>query len=127
MSAGEFSDTLYEVSLIPGEIWKIRVQEEALSFVIDNAPNPDIVNTAPSGPATAQVSVKVNKGNREFGVRPRYLICEWTGSPPSGYSGETVRIPILRESAYNSISVGQVGSYNSTPIRVKAKVPEQAK
>lgn len=127
MSAGDFSNTKYELSLITGQIWRIRVQEEALGLTFDDAPNPDIVNTAPAGNITAQVSVKVNKGNREFGVRPRYFVLEWDSAPPTGYTGEEIRVPILQEAIYDSVDIGQAGTYNGTAVRVKAKVPEQSK
>lgn len=127
MSAGDFLDTKYELGAISGQIWKIRVQEEAIDLVFDNAPNPDIINEAPSGAITAGISVKVNKGNREFGVRPRYFVLEWLTGKPADYTGDTVRVPILTEATYNGIPVGAtvVNVDTTKSFRVKAKVPEQ--
>ena len=129
MSAGDFLDTKYELSTIPSQIWKIRVQEEAVDLVYDNAPNPDITNDPPAGDLTAQVSVKVNKTNREFGVRPRYFVLEWITGKPADYTGDTVRVPILTQAAFDGIPVGRtvVSIDTSKSWRVKAKEPEQAK
>lgn len=127
MSAGDFLDTKYELGAIAGQIWKIRVQEEATDLVFDNAPNPDLINEPPAGNITAEISVKVNKGNREFGVRPRYFVLEWLTGKPSDYTGDTVRVPILTEATYDGIPVGSTVTNIDTTrsFRVKAKVPEQ--
>ena len=120
MSAGVFLRTRYEAD--SGEIHPIRVQPETVAANIAGA------NAAPSGTTTQSISARVNKTNREFGLRPRFVTVRFTSTVPDGYEADNLyRIPILTPSRFTAINVGASGTYLGSDIEVVSKSPENVK
>lgn len=117
MSAGEFSLTRYESDT--DEIHPIRVQLETVSANIGGANGP------PGGAVTSDISVKVSRGAREYGIRPRFAVVRFTAGAPTGYrSGQLYRVPILTKARYNAINKGTTGTYLGEAVSVVSKIPE---
>lgn len=120
MSQGAFTRTRYEAD--SGEIHPIRVQPETTAANIGGA------NAAPAGVTTSSISARVNKTNREFGLRPRYITVRFTGVAPDEYEpGNLYRIPILTPARYNTINVGATGTYLGADVEVVSKSAENVK
>lgn len=123
MSSGEFTNTLYELSADNGGgIAPVRVQPETLSATINGA-----ANDAPAGPATLPVSAKVSGGNREIGINCRTVNLEFTGAPPTDYSGDNVTIPVMTPATFAAWTVGQTGTYLGVDVRVAGRSPERVR
>lgn len=129
MSAGEFTKLArYQATYDTAQLHPIRVQPETLTLTLDKAPAPDLVNTVPAGATTNPISALVGLSRRERGLRARFVTIKWSGSPPSGYKpGTTLNVAIMQQSVFNSINIGDVGSYLETAIEVVAKEPERVR
>ena len=129
MSAGEFSTLAkYQASYDTAQIHPIRVQPETLLLALDKAPAPDLVNTVPAGASTSPISALIGLSRRERGLRARFVTLKWTGSPPTGYqAGTTFNVAIMQQSVFNSINIGDTGSYLETSVQVVAKEPERVR
>lgn len=120
MSAGPFTRTFYETSAENGGfVLSCRVQPETLAATIDGT-----ANAAPAGPATAPGSATISQGRRTAGVNMRYVRLGWTGSPPTGYSGDPVVIPVLDPAVFADWTLGATGTYLSAPVEVLGRVGE---
>ena len=119
MSEGRFTRSRYEAN--DGDIHPIRVQPETLTATVGGA-----ANAAPTGAVDNSISAKVSRGNRGFGLRPRFVTFAWNeGAAPSGYDDRTLqRLPILTESVWDGIEVNDPVSYLGGTGVVVSKSPE---
>lgn len=129
MSAGAFSTLAkYQATYDTAQIHPIRVQPETLLLTLDKAPAPDLVNTVPAGANTSPISALIGLSRRERGLRARYVTIKWSGSPPAGYKADTtLNVAIMQPSVFNSINIGDTGSYLEAAIEVVAKEPERVR
>ena len=117
MSAGAFELTRYEAD--SGLIHPIKVQEETLTANFGGA------NTPPAGETDTDISAKVSKGNREYGLRPRLITVRFSAAPPTGYKAEQLyRIPILTPARWAAVNKGTTGTYLGTAAVVVSKSGE---
>ena len=120
MSSGVFSSSKYETDA--GAIHRIRVQPETLLANVGGA------NTAPAGAIDTPGTVRVGGGNHQFGIKARSITITWTTAPPTDYAeNQYVRIPILSKTLYDSINLGDTGTYLSTGCTVVGKNPERVR
>lgn len=118
MSSGRFVRSRYEAD--NGTIHPIRLQPETLEANIGGG-----ANAAPSASTDTDLSAKVSRGGRAFGLRPRFVTVVWSGEAPSGYDDRTpLRIPILTESRFDAINVNSTGTYLGASVTVISKTPE---
>jgi hypothetical protein len=119
MSAGAYTPSKYEAD--SGNIYSIRVQPETISATIGGT-----ANAAPAGAIDQEVSAKVSKGNRGYGVKPRTVTFRWTGAVPDGYSTTgLVTLPILTPTVYGGIVKGEAVNYLGSTGSVVSKSPER--
>ena len=112
MSAGAFINSLYQTD--QGEVAPIKIQPETLSFSIGSE-----TNVAATGPATSRMFVKISKGNREYGCRPRKIVVKFTGTVPTGYKADqTYAIPALTPAIFGAAIPTAVGSYLGEAVEV---------
>lgn len=106
MSAGKFIRSFYETN--GGAIARIRVQPETELATIGGA-----VNDAPAGPPTVQTTVKVSRGSREYGIRPRRVGFAFDpGQGPANYDeGTIIYIPVMTRARYDAAVPGQAATY----------------
>lgn len=123
MSAGAFTTTKYQMSSENGGyVLSCRVQPETLDAEIDS-----VENLAPLGAINAPGSAVISRGRRARGVNMRYVTLKWTGAKPAGYSGATVRIPVLTPSAFAAWEVEKTGTYLNLPVQVVGRTSETVK
>jgi len=123
MSAGEFNREFYEMSSENGGyILSCRVQPETLAAEINS-----VANAGAEGPADAPGSATISQGRRSAGVNMRYVTLAWTATPPTGYSGDNVRVPVLTPATFASWSLGQTGTYLGAAVEVVGRVGETVK
>lgn len=121
MSQGEFVNSFYETDTgNGGDVVRCRVQPETLAATIAG-----VVNAGNTGPATIPGSAKASKGIREYGIGMRSVTLRWTGAPPTGYSGDDVRIPVLMEATYIDWTLGATGTYLGAAVEVVGRNPER--
>lgn len=121
MSAGVFERSKYELDTgNGGGIAACLVQPETEAATINGIPN-----DPPSGAVTLPVSAKMIGPRRAVGINSRYVTLEWSAAPPSGYSGDNVRIPVLQESTYAAWLVGETGTYLGAGVTVVGRNPER--
>lgn len=120
MSAGTFENVFYELSAENGGgKTRARVQPETLEATIGAA-----ANISAGGPATIPGSAVISRGRRSRGINMRYVTLRWTGSPPTGYDGLTVRIPVLTPATFTTWILGGTGTYLGQPVEVVGRTPE---
>lgn len=120
MSAGAFENSFYELSAENGGfIMACRVQPETLAASINS-----VANAAPAGPADAPGSATISQGRRSAGVNMRYVSLKFTASPPTGYSGDNVRIPVLSPTTFAAWTKGATGTYLGVAVEVAGRVGE---
>jgi hypothetical protein len=120
MSAGFFERTRYELD--NGAIVPIRVQPETLNLTIGGT-----ANAAPAGPTTFPGSANVSRGRRANGVNARMVRVEF-GTAPSGYAENSpISLPWLQPDTFNSIAVGDPGTYLGQVVVVIGKSGEQVR
>jgi len=123
MSAGQFTNNFYETSSENGGfILRCRVQPETLAAEIGG-----LANAGPLGPATAPGSATSSQGRRSAGVNMRYVTLGWTGTPPTGYSGDPVRLPVLDPATFTAWTLGATGTYLGAAVEVLSRVGETVK
>jgi len=126
MSAGRFSRSRYSASYA-SEIHPIRVQPETLSLASQS--DPPVTNAAPIGSISNPISALVTLGKRARGLRPRSVTIQLKDgeTPPSGYiAGSVARVPILQETLYENLQVGDDATYLGSDWQVIGKSPEEA-
>lgn len=120
MSAGVFQTARYELdSTNGGYVMRCRVQPETLSATFAS-----VANAQAGGSVNAPGSAKASKGKREFGVGMRSVSIEFTGTPPTGYSDENVRIPVLDPDTYASWVLEATGTYLGVAAKIVGRTPE---
>lgn len=123
MSSGSFSNAFYEMSSENGGfILRCRVQPETLAATIGGTANAGV-----AGPATAPGSATISQGRRTAGVNMRYVSLRWTGVKPTGYDGDTVKIPVLDPVVFADWTLGATGTYLSQDVEVVGRVGETVK
>lgn len=123
MSAGAFDREFYEMSTENGGfVLSCRVQPETVAAEI-NA----VANGGAAGPATAPGSATISQGRRTAGVNMRYVTLAWTATPPTGYSGDNVRIPVLTPTTFAAWTLGETGTYLGAAVEVVGRVGETVK
>ena len=121
MSAGELLRTFYQLDTgNGGGIVRARVQPETVAASIATTPN-----DGATGPATVPITAKASGGNSEFGVNMRSVTLAWTGTVPTGYSGDPVSIPVLQESTFAAWALGASGTYLGQSVEVIGRSPER--
>lgn len=123
MSSGPFERVFYETSSENGGFTlSARVQPETLAASVDSVPN-----VSAAGPADAPGSATISQGRRTAGVNMRYVTLGWTASPPAGYSGDPVRIPVLTPATFTAWTLGSTGTYLGAAVEVLSRVGETVK
>lgn len=123
MSSGAFTRTFYETSSENGGfVLSARVQPETLAATIDG-----VSNAGATGPATAPGSATIGQGRRTAGVNMRYVTLGWTAAPPTGYTGDPVRIPVLDPAVFAQWTLGSTGTYLGAAVEVLSRVSETVK
>jgi len=123
MSAGQFDREFYQMSTENGGyVLSCRVQPETVAAEIDS-----VANDGATGPATAPGSATISQGRRTAGVNMRYVTLAWTSTPPTGYSGDNVRIPVLTPATFASWTLGATGTYLGKGVEVVGRVGETVK
>jgi len=123
MSAGAFEREFYEMSTENGGyILSCRVQPETLAAEINS-----VANAGAEGPADAPGSATISQGRRTAGVNMRYVTLAWTATPPTGYSGDNVRIPVLTPTTFAAWGLGETGTYLGAAVEVVGRVGETVK
>lgn len=120
MSAGEFTSSKYESN--SGSIYKIRVQDETLSATIGA-----VANTAPIAAVDQEVSAKASGGKREIGMIARTVTLRFTGTLPTGYSGDDVTVPVMQSSTFDSWTTpaDQTGTYQGVAVTLVGQSAER--
>jgi len=118
MSAGPFQISRYASTELDGAILPIRLQEETTVFAAG------VANTPPPGAVTLGLFASVGRNRNAYGVKVRKVTIRFTGTPPDGYSGEDLVIPVLTEAAYLAYVPGTTGTYLGAPIEVVSRRPE---
>ena len=126
MSAGRFTRSRYSASYATA-IHPIRVQPETIALA--SGGGTPITNSAPSGAISNPISALVTLGKRARGLRPRSVSIQLQSSatPPTGYvAGSIARVPILQETLYDALNVGDDVQYLGVSWDVIGKSPEEA-
>ena len=120
MSAGAFQTAFYEMSAENGSyVLRCRVQPETLAASIAST-----ANASAAGPATAPGSATISQGRRTAGVNMRSVTLAWTATPPTGYSGDPVRIPVLDPAVFAEWTLGATGTYLGAAVEVVGRSSE---
>ena len=121
MSAGNFVTSRYETNSpgLGGIIMPIKVQPETILLTIAG-----VGNDPPAGAVDFPLRVSVSAGNSEYGVRPRKATLRFTGTPPTGYSGDDVTVPLLTPAMAAAAAPGATGTYLLADVEVISTKPE---
>jgi hypothetical protein len=120
MSAGEFEISIYETN--EGNFAAVKIQPETAAAIVDN-----VTNAAGAGPVNQEARASVSKGKRTNGINCRRVTLEWTGTVPTGYSGDPVTIPALTPAFYaacNPNNASATGTYLGEQVRAVGRSPE---
>lgn len=119
MSAGAFIRSFYATN--GNGVARIRVQPETELAQINGT-----VNDAPAGPATVATRVKVSRGSREYGIRPRKIGFVFDpGQAPEGYEdGQLYYIPVMTRAVYDGCVDGSPVTYLQGTGQVVSKLEE---
>jgi hypothetical protein len=120
MSAGNFTSSKYEAG--SGGIYRIRVQPETLALAIDS-----VANGPPAGAIDQATSARARGGKRQFGVIARTVTLQFTASPPTGYSGDNVIVPVMTPDTYDfyTETLEKTGTYLGAAVKVVGQSPER--
>lgn len=118
MSAGDFIYSKYEART--GGVYRIRVQPETEQATFNS-----VANAAPAGAIDQATTARARGSRRSFGATARKVLCEFTGTIPTGYNGDPVSVPILNPTVFDGITPGQTGTYLGEAIQVLSKTAEQ--
>lgn len=119
MSSGGFTNARYELNG-GGTIVPIKVQPETLALT-----DGSVVNAAPTGNVTLEVTAYARKNKRQYGIGARYVTLSWDGSPPTGYDDDNVTVPVLTVAAYNAYVRGSTMTYLGEACTVVSRTDEQ--
>jgi len=118
MSAGNFTQAIYETD--SGGFHNGRCQPETLLAEFNS-----VVNANGAGPITSAISAYMGGSRRRLGITARKVAIRFTGTPPTGYSGDPVDVTIMQKSVFDGILPGQAGTYLGAPTQVISKTAEQ--
>lgn len=120
MSAGEFVTALYETSSDNGgDVHPMRVQPETLTLTIGGTPN-----AASPGPSTSALFARARKSKRAYGVGARLVRLRFTGTLPTGYSGDEVTVPVMQPSVFSGYTPLSTGTYLGADVEVVSRIAE---
>jgi hypothetical protein len=98
----------------------VRVQPETLLLTING-----VANASSAGPRTSALLARARKPKRSYGVGARMVRLRFTGgTPPTGYSGDDVTVPVMTPAAFASYEPGETGTYLGTPVEVVSRIAE---
>lgn len=120
MSAGVFENVAYEGD--NGQFYNARVQPETLDMTIDGT-----ANSAAAGPIPAgQPSAYMRGSKRQLGITARTVSLRLPngGTPPTGYSGDNVTVPVMTPALFGAISRSSTVVYLGATWRVTGTSPE---
>lgn len=120
MSAGVFENVAYEGD--NGQFYNARVQPETLEMTIDGT-----ANSAAAGPIPAgQPSAYMRGSKRQLGITARTVSLRLPngGTPPTGYSGDNVTVPVMTPALFGAISRSSTVVYLGATWRVTGTSPE---
>lgn len=121
MSAGVFESSRYELSSENGGgVAPCKVQPETLACTINS-----VANAATTDPVTIPNSANMIGPRNANGIQSRYVTLEWTGAPPTGYSGDNVRVPVLQSATYAAWTKDATGTYLGADVKVVGRIPER--
>lgn len=120
MSAGRFEDVAYETDA--GELFPARVQPETLAMTIAGTPNSPAAGPIPSGRPT----IRMRAGKRDFGIIPRSVTLKLPngGTPPPGYTGDNLVVPVLTASLFAGAAKNATVVYLGATWRIASKSSE---
>lgn len=80
----------------------------------------------PNGAVTSELSVKVSRGNRQIGLRPRFVRLTRTEGEEPNIVIKRTRIPVLTKANWNhaNYALGASLQYKGQAWTIFAKVPE---
>lgn len=119
MSKGKFVVKKYESDSTL--IHPIKLQEETVAALIGTTANEE-----PTAAQSSDISVSVSSSRRAIGLHPRTITIQFD-TPPTGYRGLTVTIPVLKKAAWTSAARGGAAKYLETDGIIVAKAGEVAK
>jgi len=124
MSAGLFTDTIYQATYDTDIGHPIRVQPETLLLTIGGVANSGVVPVT-----TSPISARVNSSKRSLGLNARVLRLKLTGTPPANYSATSiVTVPIMSDSNFRTWNVkNTVATYLGTSWKVIGGTAETVK
>lgn len=114
MSAGQFEDSTYQTD--GGDLYPCRVQPETLAMTIDGTANAADTGAIPAGVPSANM----RGSKRQNGITARTVTLKLpnNGTPPDGYTGDNVVVPVLTSALYDSISRSSAVQYLGVAWRV---------
>jgi hypothetical protein len=121
MSAGSFQRVKYETAR--GDIVRGLIQPEVLTLTVRENPNTERTIY----PLQAGWPSAIMRGSRRSpGIHARKIRLKLNAgqSPPDGYSGQYIEVPILMYSTFNGIQVGFPAVYLGRNWTVVSKIPE---
>lgn len=123
MSAGPFVETTYESD--QGTLYPARVQQETLDMTIDGVANSPAAGAIPAGVPSANM----RGSRRQNGITARSVSLKLPngGTPPTGYTGDNLVVPVLTNSLYAAISRSSTVVYLGSTWRVAGTQPEQVR
>lgn len=118
MSAGPFLDAFYESQ--SGRIYPCRAQPESAALVLGG-----VTNAIPAGPATEEVSARMNGSRRGLGMNARHVRVRFGATPPTGYlANAIVRVPVFQPSVFAQYAKNQTGTYLGASVTCVGTTPE---
>lgn len=119
MSAGNFVISIYETD--GGAFVPCEVLPATLGAVFGAA-----TNSPGAGPIDEGYPTAYMKGSRRRnGIHARRVTVRFSATPPTGYTGTSLSVPILTEALFEAISKGTTGTYLGSDIVVSAKTDEE--
>lgn len=114
MSAGAFDDTIYEAN--NGAFYSARVQPETLALTVDGTANAGGAGPIPAGSPSA--NMRGSKSQNGVTARTVSLRLPNGGTPPDGYTGDNLVVPILTPAVFDAISRSSTVVYLGATWRV---------
>lgn len=120
MSAGIFQDSIYEAD--NGLFYPCRVQPETLAMTVDGTANAEAAGPAPAGVPSANM----RGSKRQNGITARTVSLKLPagGTPPDGYSGDNLVVPVMTPALFSAISRSSTVVYLGATWRVAGTSPE---
>lgn len=111
---------IYNYEADSGQIHVIRLKDETVELTIEGS----IVGVV-AGPPTSPFWAQVNRGAREYGLKPREVQFCFTAAPPGTLeANRTYSAAVADPADYNVATIGGVGTYRGVAIQITGKTPE---